>query len=528
MKKLLFLTILIIGIFFAKDAGATAFYVDFSLAPNGGNGLATTTATSTLNSLVNGTRAVGDVIFVRRGTATTTGMADLTFLSDGYLNNPITITADYDNLWSDFATSSQTFTPTFGSTYMASSASSTDAFPNKWIYVAGDCGETYNATTMNTCEFAYEIASSTPDGISLYLPYKGNQSGAGLYLRVMPSAPQWNTTTGDFQWTMTNDDYWYFKGIDVRGTDSACNISINANRGTKLFDMILQGNGISDCGFNIPNVGSQINKLRIFGFVTGIGTTLRGGIFKDFLIDCNNVASSLAVSNSIGDGGQPIFIDGKITNCTTSWGGYTSVTTRTYFRNIIRKNVLSISSLAVSLLYFEDDFGIVGLNSQSSNQIPANTLATTTISDTSNLRSGGGPTNELIYPPTGTANTGLSTKFFPFSFIKLFEYPIYADTSNKTYTMYFNSTSTTAWNLNPTASEWWIECEAYADASDADRKLTKSTSLFNASSTAWQTFSVNCQPTQSGVLYLRGWYGHPNDGRSNYFFIDNTPVISTP
>ena len=529
MKKLLFLTILFLGglFLFPKVAFGTAFYVDFSLPPNSGNGLATTTATSTLNSLVNNARAVGDVIFVRRGVSTTT-VTDLTFLSDGNLNNPITITADYDNLWNEFATTTETFTLTFGNTFVPSSASSTTVFANKWIYVAGDCGETYNATTMNTCEYAYEVASSSPSGFDLYLPYKGNQSGAGLYLRVMPSAPQWNTTTGDFQWTMSQDDYWYFKGIDVRGTDSICVISESAGRGFYMQDMILQGNGVSDCGLSTMGINTYLSKIRFFGFVNQTSSAAFDGIYiKDFIMDCNNVASSYGFRLLTSAFGK--VENGTIQNCITDFSisaagsGYNFI-----FSNIKRKNVQISTGATSGIIYFEDDFGMVGLNSQSSNQISANTKATTTISDIANLRSGGGPTNELIYPPTGTANTGLSTKYFPFSFIKLFEYPIYADTSNKTYTMYFNSTSTAQFVADPTATEFWIECEYYNVASGADRMLKKSTGVvdFNGS-TAWQSLAVTCQPTQAGILYLRGFYGKPSDGY-NAFYLDTTPVISTP
>lgn len=534
MKKFILLTILFTSFFFVQKAEATAYYINDTSVNTGSdanNGTSTSTAWYSLAKFANNARTVGDIVFVRRGNATTTATtADLTFTTDGNLNNPITITADYDNLWSDFATSTETATLTFGNTYIPLSASSTQfTTSNMWIYVAGDCSETYNASTLNPCEFAYEVASTDSTGITLYLPYKGNQTGAGLYLRIMPSAPQWNTITGEFNWTMSGDDYWYFMGIDVRGTDSYCGIQTSSSRGTILKDMIFQGNGVTDCGIASVAPGIYINKVRTFGQKEGI-TYRTGGFFNNILIDCNNVASSIGFSIFSSIYLERIY-NIEIKNCASNFSGSSNRAGEIYLQNIKYTNTsgfVSISASAYARFFFEDDFGIVGLNSQSSNQISDNTKATTTISTTVNLRSGGGSTNELIYPPTGTANTGLSTKYFPFSFIKLFEYPIYADTSNKTYTMYFNSTDTANWTADPTASEFWIECEYYADATDADRQIKKSTGVvdFNGS-TAWQSLSVTCQPTQSGVLYLRGWYGKPSDG-ANTFYMDTTPVISTP
>ena len=95
--------------------------------------------------------------------------------------------------------------------------------------------------------------------------------------------------------------------------------------------------------------------------------------------------------------------------------------------------------------------------------------------------------------------------------------------------MYYYATSTTAFTADPTASEFWIECEYYNHATNAERKLKKSTGTIDFNGTAgWQALSVTCQPTQAGVLYLRGWYGKPADAGGNNFYQDNTPVISTP
>src|SRR3990167_9621753 len=102
MKKLL-----IIFAFLAlvplSEVGATAYYSDLGNATAsstcaGRNGLATTTSWCGIDQFTEVARSAGDILFVRRGTATTTQMSDVNFTSDGTIANPIIISADYDNL----------------------------------------------------------------------------------------------------------------------------------------------------------------------------------------------------------------------------------------------------------------------------------------------------------------------------------------------------------------------------------------------------------------------------------------------
>ena len=93
------------------------------------------------------------------------------------------------------------------------------------------------------------------------------------------------------------------------------------------------------------------------------------------------------------------------------------------------------------------------------------------------------------------------------------------------------SSGTASFSVDPTTDQLWIEAEYYADSSDADRKIVKSTSTadFNGV-TDWQTFAVSFTPTQSGVTYIRGWYGKPREAGAadNIFYVDVAPVITSP
>lgn len=531
--------------FLPQAASATVYYVDFTNGSDANAGTASSSAFQTVTKYVTSARAAGDIAFVRRGMATTTGLSSVTFLSNGTLNQPIFLSSDYDNVWGDFATSSQTFTPVYGSQYMGSSASTTDAFPNKWIYVAGDCSETLfsSATTTNKCAYAYEIKAASSTGIQLYLPYKGSQSGSGNNLRVMPANPIIGLTSDTtFSFVIANTSSWSIKGLDLRSSQGGGVLQPPNNRpGGTFMDMILQGDGVSDGAINNMGASNLILKTRTFGQASVV-KSITGGIFKDDLFDCNNVSASIAFTISSG---QMLVTDSTITGCTSdiNFASYSGNITGVglVFRNVLRKGVVQgltgTATVAPEVAFFQDDFGIVGLNSQTSNQISSDTISTTTISDTANLRAGGGPTNILIRPPTGTGNTGVSDYNFPISAIKIFEYPIYAGTGSKTYSLYFMSTSTSNFTSNPLTStasgsstpELFIECEYYSNSTGATRKLIRSNAaaaINFTGSTAWQAVSVTCQPSQSGVLFLRGWYAKPNDGKSNWFFMDTTPVVS--
>lgn len=494
-----------------------------------------------INQFANNARSAGDIAFIRRGQASTTNVTSVTFTSSGTLNNPIIITADYDNIWNENATSSVTGTFTFGEKYIATSASTTDAFPTKWIYVLGECFENKATLNINPCEYAYEIESASSTGISLYLPYKGTQAGSGKAIRVMPSNPQVGTITeANTIFALSSDTAWYFKGIDVRSTNSSNYImAINQSPHIIVYDFILQSDGVTSIGI-APGARPFLKKIRTFNIgttFTPLSGAMSGMVIEDSLVDCNNIASSVFITVSNTVGGETRIKNSEVRNCSDFYRGTTNAVFDIYISNVKRNNSFnSYSGGSLQNLNFSDDFSIVGLSSRSSNHISSNTLSTTTISTTTVTRTGGGSSTQFTMPPSGTGSTGISTKNFPHSYIKIFEYPIYADTSSKTYTMYFMSTSTTNWTTDPitqtlagsSTPELYIECEYYAGTGDADRMLKRSNTAndvdFNGS-TDWQDISVTCQPTQSGVLYLRGWYAKPKEAPSNWFFMDTTPVI---
>lgn len=520
-----------------QSVSATAYYIDFNAA-GGGNGLATTTAFNSLDAFTESARSAGDIAFVRRGAASTTNVSDLTFTSSGSITSPIVITADYDNIWSDFATSSQTYTIALATSTFYADASITGVAAGDWIYVEGDCGEVAAgtlSTTLNSCEFAYEVSSVSGTALSLYLPYKGNQTGSGKSLRVMPDAPQWNATTGDFQWVCNSDSYWFIKGIDIRGTDSVGIVNYANCVNWAFLDVIIQGNSTTVDGMTTSNLTSAdetyVFKSRLNGFSDAAFKHVSGSPYwtlnlRDVLmfssVDCIDASQQALIVKAT---------DVYFLGCTSNAIAEEAALSRwaiIYGRNVnIASSITTPFSITSNSSYFymEDYRGQIGLNTYagftSSDNYPNSLLSSTSTV----VRSGGGAKSIRVEPTTSNGGTSINT----YASVKLFEYPIHADTSSKQYDVYFMSTSTAGWTANPTATQLLLECEYWSHQTGATttRAIKKSTGTVNfTGSTAWQSLSVTCQPTQTGILYLRGWYAKTKEtGKMNEFYVDGTPVI---
>lgn len=535
-KKLLTILFFLGACLYAQEASATRYYVNETAGWVNGNGLATTTAFNNLDAFTEAARTAGDIAYVRRVATTTARASDLDFTSDGTIANPIIIQGDYDNLWSDFSTSTQTYTVTIGADTMTGSASITGIAAGDWIYVEGDCFENYGGATTggNTCEFAYEVSDVVGTVLHLYLPYKGNQSGAGLSLRRMPPNPQWNIASGDFQWNFDTDDYWMVKGMDIRGTDANGNVEIDSSVGHWFYDMVLisddTGGGIETTDDIYSIIAS---KLRVLGtvFTSNTGDTYGQASFKNAYVVAGTGGNGITALA----GATPVFAlfnlnDVSIFNASRAISLGTSNSGGIVLgRNIALKGSTAKVSLGnttmptVKFVNIDDYDRTIGSSRQIS---PMNTVSDTDepfLLSTTTLRSGGGPTSIEVRPTTNT------TSIWDFNNIKLFDYPVYTDTSSKQYDVYFRNATSTEFTANPTASELWIQCEYWAHATNATstRKVKKSTGTLNLTgSTDWQALSVTCQPTQTGVMYLSGWYAKTKEaGQSNVIIIDGTPVI---
>lgn len=99
----------------------TTYYIDADCGTPGDGTTATCNGDADdsydeLDDFTEVARSAGDIAILRRGTtARYDNSSDLLFTSDGTIVSPIEIQADYTDIWGDFASSSQTYTPIFGS-----------------------------------------------------------------------------------------------------------------------------------------------------------------------------------------------------------------------------------------------------------------------------------------------------------------------------------------------------------------------------------------------------------------------------
>lgn len=512
----------------------TIYYIDSDCATPGDGTTATCNNDGSdsyddlddFNELV--ARTGGDKAILRRGTtATYDDGSDLLFISDGTILAPIVIEADYDDAWGDEATASETATLTFGSkTVTFAGDISGDLAAGDWIY----------ETTEDNREFSYEVASVTGGSneiVTLYLPYKGNISGAGKTIEIMPDAPIWNTVAGVFQWMFDADNYWKVQGIDIRGTDVNGCIELDDTFYHEFKDIIVIGDGGTD--FGIKNTDDQVylyllksrgeDKRVLFGGTAGTAY-YSFVIIKDSYFD----AKTGTVANGFfgNSTGFNIYIsDSEVVGVSDIYafaGTYPG--SLVFSRNLKTNGVDSLDTLGNVLnrgnFYFEDYDNVIGDNRYSNQHSDSETRplikSTTTIT-----RIGGGDTSIEVAPSTDFSTV------WDWGKLLLFEYPIYADTSSKTYTVYFASDDNTDWDDDPTASELWVECEYWEHASNNFRKIKKSTGTvdFKTDTDFDQTLTVTCEPAQAGILYLRVYYAKPTEGgNTNIFYVDIAPVIS--
>ena len=470
-------------------------------------------------------RSAGDKVIIRRGAVQCDDGTDLLFTSDGTIANPIIIEADFDNLWRDQVDLSATATATltFGSkTVTYASDISGVLAAGDWIYASGDSNK----------EFAYEVASVVTTAVTLYLPYKGDQAGAGKTTYNMQDNPIWNTAAGDFQWNFDTDNYWKVQGLHIKGTDANGVVEIDSCVGHNFDDCIFEANSTLDIGINCLDdyFTVLIKKCYFFNTQNGVQTSFDTyGLIniKNSLLNGNSISSSGGLVSQNPSSGDFIISETEFQNFATADinRGNTEVGL------LILRNVLLTSSTEIAssstvgsdfIIGIEDKDGTVGDNRRHG---PSGVFSDKNVaifqSETTTVRSGGSNKSIKVTPTTNM------TTIWDFNKLMLLELPIYATTASKQYDIYFRPNTTAEWTTDPTASELWIELEAWGHATNNFRKITKSTGVIDMNgSTAWQALSVTVAPAQAGVAYLRCWYAKTKEAGANVFFADPIPVIS--
>ena len=251
-------------------------------------------AYKTLHKFGESTRSIGDRAILRRGmTNRYDDGGDMFFLTDGTIDAPIIMEADYANNWKDDVDLSATATATliFGSkTITFASDISGVLAAGDWIYVA----------TEDAKEFAYEVATVVTTNVTLFLPYNGDQAGSGKTMTNMQSTPIWNIASGDFQWSFVADDFWKAQGIHIKGTDSNGNVKIDSAAGLVFKDCIFEGDGVSTFGIRCIDDKTVVLglKCRFYNHTENLESDSNNGAFTGLFKDClfDNADSAINVS----------------------------------------------------------------------------------------------------------------------------------------------------------------------------------------------------------------------------------------
>ena len=187
-----------------------------------------------------------------------TGVTRLITNSSGEINNPIVITADFENVWGDFLDTGQAdpnpsasepngwghdgddaqYEVTVGSKIIRRKRSGTQdpvevhsyITPGDWIFV-GKLTESIPRTVDGTYsddpyEFSYQVRDVNYDKIVLWLPYKGEQAGTEKTLVSMGYAPRMQSNSYDSHSNDTDETHignhlfveddtnWFWQGIE--------------------------------------------------------------------------------------------------------------------------------------------------------------------------------------------------------------------------------------------------------------------------------------------------------------------------
>ena len=482
-----------------------------------------------LDTFTEAARSAGDRCVVRRtAAANCDNGTDLVFQNNGTLVAPIVIESDYDNEYYDKVDLSATATATltFGSkTVIYSAAINGVLAAGDWIYASGD----------NVREFAYEVSTITGAGndtVTLYLPYKGAQAGAGVTTYNIQDNPIWNTAAGDLQWTFNADNYWKIQGIHIRGTDTSGNVRFLACQGHQLTDCIFTGNGATCRALCFASSQSLVilRKCRAVNQTSDIYFESSDTYVRLYIYDSLFPGNGSSPSIYVYAGASYCYYDFKIVE-TILGTAATDLTLRLaasplqigkiLCRNVkLTRNIELPASSAYQEVLLEDFDNTPNDTRFASGTNTTQSNAFIYQSETGTVHAGGATTSVKITP-----HTNLNTiSGWDYSKLCLFELPIYATTDSKTYTVYFNLPDAN-FTVDPTATELWIELEAWGHATNNYRKITKSTGTITSDGN-WNSLTVTVAPAQAGIAYLRCYYCKTKEAASNIFYCDPRPEIA--
>lgn len=520
----------------------TEYYVDFDNGNDSADGLtptgdATNGPWATMSKAMATASTDGDIVTFRRGMTDTLAATLNPILGGAEPNNPIILEADYDDDWSDFASSAQTYTLVHGSKTHTASATITGIAAGDWVYNTTDSDDPRKQS--------FEVAAVSGTTLTLVMPFKGTP-GSTKTLTVMPDNPivdfgasyTLNATFGSLQEVI-------LRGFEFLTTRTSTTIGLivhdgNEDAGNNQYENMIFSGGTSTRFIEKEDLMSNITLRRCrceAGYFFYADDQTSGYIE---LYDCyfDGLSASNGVFFSSSNEGYHKFFckDCEFENIDRMFNGNSDqVNFEAYFDSCFFNSVPMLATVGspidrrgmlVKIISTDHDGpgGYLQIENLSSYVVGTQGSPWQIESETSTVRSGGSNISLKVTPSDGLnkdVNDLIGT---------VCEIPILVAASSTTVTMYFASEDTADWTDNPTADEFWIEAEYIGNATTDVKRVTKSTGTvdFKTDTDFDQSLAVTFTPAEAGTAIIRVKYAKPKESSTdiNIFFVDPLPVIS--
>lgn len=480
--------------------------------------------------------SAGDRVRIRRGSATTISVtgSDLVFVA-GTLAAPIVIESDYDDVWGDYVTLSNTATFTFGSVTVTIPGADETAniAVGDWIFNASD-----DDSAEGRRNYAYEVRSRSFTGgntvITLWLPFRGT-AGSSKSVKNMLSAPIWNPG-GAYSINTNSRPYNIIRGIHFQSGDT---YMIDAQGESSLWkDCICDNNYTAGTTYHFRLrfcAKTVFEKIRC----------VQGGTGPDHLILHQDAESHIPIlftdsylgalssgSGAYGNSGANIRY-AEFRRCIFDTLAFlTNADGKTTIERYIDCDFNSITSIVSASTAHEGEVYIIdgrtGLYEHYMSGLYFSTAAnrqTPYIKKYTGDRSGGGNVMFRVKPiekaeEAFAINRNLEER------LSILTLTLRLPASASTVTVYVRSDHAD-WSSdsNPTAAELVMEL-GYRGVNDEWQFAYSTDTVDFKTDSSWQALTVTVTPNSAGLAVVRIFYAKNKQTGSNTFYIEGVPWIS--
>jgi hypothetical protein len=492
------------------------FFIDFNGGLDANAGTSAGAAWQTLEKFSEATRTAGDIAWVRNGVTHPAITTDIGVASDATRAAPIVVKADDGTQWpTDKTTLTNTYTLTYGSTSVTSSATESQLAAGKQVYFGTETNH------------IHEVMTVSGTAVTIWPPYRGDLTGASNAGVMLPSKPLVDFSAGSFQIGMSSDDFWIWHGLELKdGADSVGMIRLANSPGVISYMTFTFGATSGVEGIEFVNSNAYLSRCRFLGPIsTGSIRLTNSEVFCiDCLFDGDSETGSIGAMHTASKS-QGTYVNCEFKNHSTGDIQLIGEEGRVFLRNCKLDSTTNFDGYIVSAnhieIYSEDHDQVIGDNrvffswDETEDEAGLRTETTT-------VRSGGSDRSVEITPSSNlNAQTDPDPTGEPGEFGSRFdifgEAVFYQAAESKTYTIHFNAPAAN-FTAAPTATELYIELE-YWETATARKKL-RSTGTIAADGT-WDPLTVTATNAIAGEVFLHAYYAKTKEGgKTNVLFCD--------